>query len=262
MSFHIEPERVDMMETRNTNARTGLLEALITCSSVLGIAGYFFHNELFFLTAAGICTTLVLVLCVFSYITTPAPVRALYAIYGVIFSLLLTIGILVAGTAWTGLLLGACFIGVTIVLLSKLIDWIHGHVEREAPEWFDPGYDPFDEDGDEGADEFRKPVVLDEGASQQDRIRAMSKAFSKMTLLVSDLEEDLDDLEANRETLRSLARYMDSGLWKEDFEAVEKGELDAEEVDTFGVLSEDGLYNLLEETKEVLEEFKKLDYKN
>ena len=52
---------------------------------------------------------------------------------------------------------------------------------------------------------------------------------------------------------------MDSGLWKEDFEAMERGEI-TPDCDPFGVLSEDGLYNFLEDSKEILEEIKSLDY--
>lgn len=43
--------------------------------------------------------------------------------------------------------------------------------------------------------------------------------------------------------LRTLTRYMDSGLWLKDYEADERGELPQDM--KRGVLSEDGLYNLI-----------------
>jgi len=46
----------------------------------------------------------------------------------------------------------------------------------------------------------------------------------------------------------ALREYMDSGLWLSDFQADERGELPREL--KRGVLSEDGLYNLLCEIEE------------
>ena len=43
---------------------------------------------------------------------------------------------------------------------------------------------------------------------------------------------------------------MDSGQWLKDFEADEKGKLPANL--KRGVLSEDGLYNLLAETRDII----------
>ena len=49
-----------MMDSKkNKKTRTGLLEALITTSSVLGIAAYFLYNPVFFSIAGGICAALV-----------------------------------------------------------------------------------------------------------------------------------------------------------------------------------------------------------
>lgn len=73
-----------------------------------------------------------------------------------------------------------------------------------------------------------------------DRITRMEGLYDKVSAAVSKrkaypgLREDVD----------SLSIYMDSGTWKEDFEADERGELPAGL--KRGVLSQDGLYNLLE----------------
>lgn len=52
--------------------------------------------------------------------------------------------------------------------------------------------------------------------------------------------ERIKKMEEHYEALRE---YMESGLWLEDFEADERGEVPPEL--KRGVLSEDGLYNLL-----------------
>ena len=63
------------------------------------------------------------------------------------------------------------------------------------------------------------------------RIREMERRFNRARAALNDIA--------------ILRQYMDSGLWKEDFEADERGELPANL--KRGVLSEDGLWNLLEE---------------
>ena len=50
-----------------------------------------------------------------------------------------------------------------------------------------------------------------------------------------------------QEKIRLLADYMDSGLWLQDYERDERGEFPS--TLKRGVLSEDGLYNLLTEIK-------------
>lgn len=249
-----------MENEENKNTRTDLLRILIVTSSVLGIAGYYFHNTTFFLVFGLICACLVIGLTVFSLLTSPKAIMPIYLIYGFIFLLLMVIGLLAADGIANGLLLGVCFVGLSIAFMSRLIDWIHHAVMRRGPEWFNPEYDPFDENDESDDDDESEnygPILLDESASQEERIHAMSEAFCRMDDILSCLKGCQSDLRFNERTLQSLARYMDSGLWKEDFEAVESGKVDAD-IDEFGVLSEDGLYNLLEDMEETLKEFKEL----
>ena len=79
----------------------------------------------------------------------------------------------------------------------------------------------------------------------------MGEAFSELDGILSGMRERQHDLEDRAGVVKLLARYLDSGLWKKDFEAEEKGELIAN-IDEFGVLSEDGLYNVLQEAEECL----------
>lgn len=71
---------------------------------------------------------------------------------------------------------------------------------------------------------------------------------------------DLDDLTPSFATLRSaisiLEAYYTSPAWRTDFEADEAGLLPPDL--KRGVLSEDGIYNLLEEYKRVEEEVKEM----
>ena len=75
------------------------------------------------------------------------------------------------------------------------------------------------------------------------RIREMERSYDKVSEALKAIEEAKDDIVR-------LRQYMDSGLWKEDFEADERGELPANL--KRGVLSEDGLWNLLEDLAQTL----------
>ena len=77
------------------------------------------------------------------------------------------------------------------------------------------------------------------------RIEEMENSYDCLKTLVEGLNKALADFEAAGETVKSLEDYLDSGKWKKDFEADEAGLLP--EGLKRGVLSEDGLYDLLEE---------------
>ena len=69
----------------------------------------------------------------------------------------------------------------------------------------------------------------------------MEERFDRLSqaVLANGITDDL------REDYEVLKGYMKSGNWRKDFEADEKGKLPAGL--KRGVLSEDGLYNLLDE---------------
>lgn len=76
-----------------------------------------------------------------------------------------------------------------------------------------------------------------------DRVIEMEARYDRVILgLVGQDDIDQEDLDALRE-------YLDSGQWQKDFEADEAGEIPVDI--KRGVLSEDGLYNLLEEVDEL-----------
>ena len=84
---------------------------------------------------------------------------------------------------------------------------------------------------------------------QIERIRQMEEAMDAALPAVRGLEDALDRYEAAAEKLRVLEGYLTGGGWREDFEADEAGRLPKER--KRGVLSEDGLYGLLEDEGEL-----------
>ena len=83
-----------------------------------------------------------------------------------------------------------------------------------------------------------------------DRISQMEDRYDEVTRVLAALEEAVDEYGDFRSELDALRDYMDSGQWKEDFEADEAGQIPSEI--KRGVLSEDGLYNLLRDADGII----------
>ena len=75
------------------------------------------------------------------------------------------------------------------------------------------------------------------------RIAAMEAAFDRTALAVRMMESALDTYETVKVDIDRLTEYLESGAWRADFEADEAG-LVPKGLKR-GVLSEDGLYDLL-----------------
>ena len=84
-----------------------------------------------------------------------------------------------------------------------------------------------------------------------ERIAYYEELLNRTEPVLADLAKALEQYAEAREGLRKLEKYLGSAQWRKDFEADEAGEL-PEDLPR-GVLSEDGIYNLLEENRELLE---------
>lgn len=88
------------------------------------------------------------------------------------------------------------------------------------------------------------------------RIVAMEAAFDRTAAAVKALTEALDAYETVKVDIDRLTDYLDSGAWREDFEADEAGFV-PEDLKR-GVLSEDALYNLLGDIVSIHEQMQDL----
>ena len=84
---------------------------------------------------------------------------------------------------------------------------------------------------------------------QTERIARMEQLLEVASRAVKGLAAALDDYKAAQEALRELEAYYGSEEWRQDFAADEAGHLPKEM--KRGVLSEDAVWNLLEERDEV-----------
>ena len=84
---------------------------------------------------------------------------------------------------------------------------------------------------------------------QIERIRQMELRMERATKAVMELSTALENYEAAQEDIAELERSYGSEEWKQDFAADEAGLLPADL--KRGVLSEDGIWNLLEDIHEL-----------
>jgi hypothetical protein len=88
------------------------------------------------------------------------------------------------------------------------------------------------------------------------RVEKMEKSFDACSKASKDLADAIDNYKKVLADFAALSEYYDGGEWKNDYEADEKGLIPASV--KRGVLSQDGLYDLLSGNKELTVEMLKL----
>ena len=84
---------------------------------------------------------------------------------------------------------------------------------------------------------------------QIQRIQHMEALLHQATQAVEQLQTALDRYAAARQAIRQLDDYYPSPLWRQDFEADEAGQLPPDL--KRGVLSEDTIWNLLDQDRDL-----------
>ena len=91
---------------------------------------------------------------------------------------------------------------------------------------------------------------------QIERIKAMERCLDRASQAVMRLSAALDEYEASQDALRQLSDYYGSDAWKQDFADDSKGRLPPDL--KRGVLSEDAVWNLLEDVRDLKERMQSL----
>lgn len=91
------------------------------------------------------------------------------------------------------------------------------------------------------------------------RIQEMERRLEEATAAVGLMEKALESYEAAQEAIERLAGYLDSEDWRRDFADDEKGLLPQDL--KRGVLSEDGIWNLLDNNRELATRIRELSDK-
>lgn len=89
---------------------------------------------------------------------------------------------------------------------------------------------------------------------QTERIKEMEQRMNRASMAVMGLSAALDQFEVAKNDIDTLNTYYGSSEWKEDFDADQQNLLPKGL--KRGVLSEDGLWNLLEDYRELKKRLK------
>ena len=89
------------------------------------------------------------------------------------------------------------------------------------------------------------------------RISDMEKLFDEVMEAQDSIEKEIENYKNIQEKVQRLEKYYASKQWKDDFDADERGEIPSHI--KRGVLSEDGIYDLLERNKEIMDMLDSLD---
>ena len=92
---------------------------------------------------------------------------------------------------------------------------------------------------------------------QEERITQMEQRMERAAAAVMSLSAALDRYEEVLEDISALEAYYDSEAWKQDFADDEAGKFPADL--RRGVLSEDGIWNLLTDARELVERLHKIE---
>ena len=90
---------------------------------------------------------------------------------------------------------------------------------------------------------------MSDNKKQLARIRLMERHLNRATAAVKRLEAAFDKWEDAQEAIAALEEYYGSDLWKQDLADDEVGRLPADL--KRGVLSEDGIWNLLTDARDL-----------
>lgn len=82
------------------------------------------------------------------------------------------------------------------------------------------------------------------------RVREMEDRYDELARVLAGLDEAVSEFKDYKTDLMALKEYMESGQWKKDYEADEAGLIPKDM--KRGVLSEDGLYDLLQGADRIL----------
>ena len=82
-----------------------------------------------------------------------------------------------------------------------------------------------------------------------ERIKQMEACLERASVAVKELSAALEQYDEAREAIEKLDKYLGSKQWKQDCKADEEGKLPKDL--KRGVLSEDGIWNVLEESRKL-----------
>lgn len=225
-----------------------VFQLVTTATSAFAITGYYVGNQTLFLVCSIISAVLSIGLIIgLAVATTRLSWVASFAIC--LFAvLILIIGMLIDRTVMPGFLLGASILGLSMLGFGKIASYLF----KSRLQYIQDKHDMMVE-SDETVDSevFLDPDIYPKNLIE--RVARMEEASKRVENMLVQLNQGLDSYSQVQHEIDILEKYFDSKQWHADFEADEAGKLPADM--PRGVLSEDGLYNLLNRVEDAKERF-------
>ena len=217
---------------------TEWVNLIVIGTGMFGVAAWYTHRPILFGITATVCTIVSVIFIGGAVFTGTTEKGAGYVPICILF---FVVGVLLAEKFWQGIILGGCFFGLYSMIPFALHSYKRAKILKAH------------EGLQEKKNSDRELVysTMEEDDNREVRVLTMSKAYDHLSELVESLYNNVDELDSMVPDIEMLREYMYSGAWKRDFEADERGEIKKEA--NRSVLSEDGLFNLLEMLDEVYE---------
>lgn len=224
-----------------------VFQLVTTATSAFAITGYYVGNQTLFLVCSIVSAVLSIGLIIgLAVTTTRLSWVASFAIC--LFAvLILIIGMLIDRTVMPGFLLGASILGLSMLGFGRIATYLF----KSRLQYIQDKHDLMMEGDEEESRDFLDPDVYPKNLVE--RVARMEEASKRVENMLVQLNQGLDSYSQVQHEIEILEKYLDSKQWHADFEADEAGKLPADM--PRGVLSEDGLYNLLSRVEDVKERF-------
>lgn len=225
-----------------------VFQLITVATSAFAITGYYIGNQPLFISCSIVSAVLSIGIIVGLAVATARLSWVASFAIGLFAVLILIIGMLIDRSFMPGFLLGSCILGLTLLGIGKIVSYLFKSRLRYIHDKYS---DDKEDETESGEDLFLDPDTYP--ANLVERVKRMEEASNRVEDMLSRLNQGLDDYTKVQHEIEMLEKYLDSKQWMADFEADEAGKL-PEDMPR-GVLSEDGLYDLLSRVEDVKERF-------
>ena len=226
-----------------------IFQLFTTATSAFAITGYYIGNQSLFLTCSIVSAVLSLGL-IAGLVWSTHHISWIASFAIILFAVLvLIIGMLIDRSWMPGFLLGTSILGLTMLGVGKISSYLFSSRMKMLRAKYGDEEDD-DEDEDYEVTDLR---VFELPEDRVERVREMEDASNRVESMVKLVNQGLDRYTQLQKDIDLLRHYMESRQWMEDFEADEAGKFPKDM--PRGVLSEDGIFNLLNKVEDVEDRF-------
>lgn len=226
-----------------------IFQLFTTATSAFAITGYYVGNQPLFLACAVVSTVLSLGL-IAGLVWSTRHISWIASFVIILFTVLvLIIGMLIDRSWMPGFLLGTSILGLTMLGVGKITSYLFSsRMKMLRAKYGDEEEKEIEED-----EEVTDSRVFELPDDLVERVKEMEDASNRVETMVKLVNQGLDRYAQLQKDIDLLRHYLASKQWMEDFEADEAGKLPKDM--PRGVLSEDGLFNLLNKVEDVEDRF-------